>query len=264
MTSCNITTKRHNKQPSDMRVGCTHKTNEGGSVTILEYTNSVNVKVRHDDEHCHISNVSACSIRRGCIKNPYHPTVYGKGFLGSGENKSRSKGVNTIAYNYWTSMLRRCYCPNYHKKYPTYLDCSVCDEWLNFQVFADWLYSRDDYNCNYALDKDLLFKGNKVYSPKTCTLVPACVNAAIRTNSSIRGVLPIGVSFDSRHGRIQAHCKHLGKRYNLGYFDSKESAFLAYKEKKEQFMTELAYSYKSRIDDRAFKALLGWTVAITD
>lgn len=75
-------------------------------------------------------------------------------------------------------MLERCYSARYQERKPTYKGCSVCDEWLNYQNFAKW------YDDNYyeikgeimCLDKDILVKGNKIYSPENCVFVPNYIN----------------------------------------------------------------------------------------
>ena len=109
------------------------------------------------------------------IKNPYHPAVYGIGYIGEGE------GEKGRVYNIWKKVLQRCYSKEYHIKKPTYIGCSVVKEWLNFQNFAKW------YKKNYKpetmegwhLDKDILVKGNKIYSPETCCFVPADINSLL-------------------------------------------------------------------------------------
>ena len=116
-------------------------------------------------------------IRRN-IKCPYEPRTYGIGYLGEGKYKTRENGKLTKCYDTWHSMLERCYYPKYQEKYPTYKDCEVCESWHNFQAFAEW------YNDNYyeihgevmCLDKDILIKGNKIYSPETCVFVPEKIN----------------------------------------------------------------------------------------
>lgn len=45
-----------------------------------------------------------------------------------------------------------------------------CDEWLSFSVFAKWF--KIAYVEGYHLDKDLLFKCNKIYSPDTTIFIP--------------------------------------------------------------------------------------------
>ncbi len=96
-------------------------------------------------------------------------TVYGVGFNSGGSFKPSCNSAHTKPYSTWKSMLMRCYSEKYHAKFPSYIDCSVCDEWLDFQVFALWF--TDNYKAGMQLDKDIKVDGNKVYSPSTCLFV---------------------------------------------------------------------------------------------
>lgn len=77
-------------------------------------------------------------------------------------------------YDKWQSMLTRCYSLKYHKQYPTYIGCSVCPEWRYFSKFRLWMSTQNWKGM--ALDKDLLVKGNRVYSPDTCCFIPQAIN----------------------------------------------------------------------------------------
>tara|TARA_R110000787_G_scaffold4900_1_gene18512 strand:+ start:198 stop:707 length:510 start_codon:yes stop_codon:yes gene_type:complete len=96
-------------------------------------------------------------------------TVYGVGFNSGGEFKPSINGNHTKPYSTWKSMLMRCYSDKYHAKFPSYKECEVCDEWLDFQVFASWFVV--NYIDGFQLDKDIKIDGNKLYSPSTCMFV---------------------------------------------------------------------------------------------
>ena len=87
----------------------------------------------------------------GEIKNPYLPIVFGKGYLGVGNNKTSSK-----SYRVWYSMLKRCYSEEGINRGK---ELFVCDEWLNYQTFAEWY--KDNSNVG------LLNPTNKEFSPNT-------------------------------------------------------------------------------------------------
>ena len=55
--------------------------------------------------------------------------VYGKGINDMGKGWKRKNKENLRKYSLWHSMLCRCYDEKYHKKYPTYKNCYVCDRW---------------------------------------------------------------------------------------------------------------------------------------
>ena len=42
-------------------------------------------------------------------------------------------------YGKWVNMLQRCYSELYHDKFPTYKDCTVCEEWKYFSKFKKWM-----------------------------------------------------------------------------------------------------------------------------
>ena len=117
----------------------------------------------------------AGSIRKGLVKDLLAPSVHGVGYIGEGPHAPTIKGKGTKAYQTWVGMIRRCYYPKSQVENPCYLDCSVCHEWLNFQVFAEW------FELNYIeglhLDKDIMEKGNKVYCAEFCTFVTPAANS---------------------------------------------------------------------------------------
>lgn len=217
-------------------IGSIHKTNDGGSVQVLEYENNKQVLVKHLDDHGHEAWVTADNLRNGQVKNPYHPSVYGKGYLGIGRHGTRKNGKHTPVYVAWLNMLRRCYDPKYHARNPTYVGCSVAPEWLCFQTFADWfeLQCRED---GWHLDKDLLVEGNKAYSPEMCMFVPSAVNSLFTDAGAARGAYPIGVN---RKGKgYRAELNKRGKREYLGYFTTVRRAQVAYSNAKANHVLDL-------------------------
>lgn len=104
----------------------------------------------------------------------------------------KDNGKNIPSYVCWTSMLKRCYSDKYQSKQPTYIGCSVCEEWLLFSNFKKWYDA--NYKEGFHLDKDILVEGNKIYSPENCVFVPQYLNSLLNDNKSSRGDLPLGVS----------------------------------------------------------------------
>ena len=94
-------------------------------------------------------------------------------------------------YQVWKDMERRCYSGEYQKRFPTYRNCSVCDSWLKLSNFKEWLDI--NYREGTALDKDILVKGNKIYSPDACRFVPQYINSLLTDAGAARGDLPCGV-----------------------------------------------------------------------
>lgn len=179
-------------------------------------------------------------------------------------------GINDIpfskrndSYLTWHNMLRICYNNSVHKKQPMYIDCKVCDEWLTFSNFKKWFDNPENgYREGYQLDKDIIFKGNKIYSPKTCCFVPQAINCLFGFNSKKNSKLPTGVYY--HHGKIESIINCYGKNKSLGTFDTVEEAFLSYKIAKELYIKEVATSYYNRgeITKKVYDALLKYEVGL--
>ena len=169
----------------------------------------------------------------------------------------------TNAYVVWCEMLKRCYSEKYHKKKPTYKGCSVCEEWLLFSNFKRWF--DENYVDGYVLDKDILVKGNKVYSPDTCCFVPKGLNSLLTNRKNHRGKYPVGV-FKNNCGVFLAILSVNGKQRTVARCKSQEEAFYAYKQAKEKHIQEVAIEYYSqgKITERVYNALINYRVEITD
>lgn len=170
------------------------------------------------------------------------------------------------SYAYWHSMLNRCYSEYGLKNNPAYKrkGCSVCEEWLLFSNFKRWF--DENYREGYDLDKDILVKGNTIYSPETCCFVPKSINRMLINRKSARGKYPVGISYKERTKKYYASISIKCKRKHLGTFDSLEEAFNTYKEAKENWIKNTATEYfeKSLIDEKVYNALMKYEVEITD
>lgn len=122
--------------------------------------------------------------------------------------------------------------------------------------FKSWLDQYPvDRHC-WQLDKDLLFKGNKVYSPDTCLLVPRWLNNFVTENDSDRGEYMIGVCWNKSVGKFQSQVNNgTGKPVFLGLFTDELSAHLAWKIAKLNLVEEMK-SNLDAIDKRIYPALL--------
>lgn len=188
--------------------------------------------------------------------------IYGIG-LNSGKYPAKVNGKNTHIYNLWRNVLARCYDPNYHREKPTYVGCSVSGNFQNYSYFYEWAQQQIGFGQeNYHLDKDLILRGNRVYSEDTCVFLPWELNGLLLSRKSARGTLPIGVS--DHRGRFRACCSGSSRLYHIGIFDTVEEAFLAYKQAKESYIKLQAEKWKALIDPRAFAALMAYEVSITD
>ena len=194
--------------------------------------------------------------------------VYGIGLYAAGEFVSKADGKFTKEYDLWKGMLRRCYSKKYQDRRSTYVGCSVSEDFKSFQSFARWASVQIGFGtANWHLDKDIICKGNRVYSADTCVFVPSQVNALLtgpRTNS---GEWPIGVCFLKQTGKYQVNCGNgstPSRATYLGSFPTPESAFERYKEVKEAYIKQRAEEFKHQIDPRAYAALMAYEILITD
>ena len=197
------------------------------------------------------------------VRNRYDKTVCGVGYLGEGKYNCKN---SLYIRDRWSKMLRRCYDPYYLNEHPTYIDCYVCEEWHNFQNFAKW-YEENYYeipNERMSLDKDILIKGNKIYSPSTCVFVPERINKLFTKHDKARGGYPIGISWYKQTNKFSAKCHTFDKRIHLGYYDTIDTAFLAYKSFKEEYIKQVADEYKDLIPTKLYEALYKYEVNIDD
>ncbi len=101
------------------------------------------------------------------------------------DGKQQQKRVRMCSfYRAWSGMLRRGYSAQYKEKHPTYKDVTVCKEWHLFSNFKKWMEEQPWEGM--CLDKDLLVKGNKEYSPSTCAFVPNRVNTLLIDHGNAR------------------------------------------------------------------------------
>ena len=242
-------------------------TNEGYEIVIVEYKNATNLLVEFQDEYKAIIPSYYHKCKDGGIKNPYHPSVYGVGYLGQGKYKGTINGKQTKQYFSWFNILQRGYDNKLKTKYPTYKDAYVCEEWHNFQNFGEW-FDNNYYEIEgetMCLDKDVLCKGNKEYAPDKCVFVPNRINVLITKNDAKRGDLPIGVHYKKENGKYMASCNiNNEKRKFLGYYNTPEEAFKAYKEFKEEYIKQVADEYRDKIPQNLYEALYKYEVEITD
>lgn len=190
-----------------------------------------------------------------------------KKIYGVGINDYKQISINKKhlkSYNCWVSMLGRCYSESKRNKAPSYADCSVALEWHLFSNFKHW-YDKH-YQPNYQLDKDILDKGNRIYSPKTCCFVPHTINSLFTKCNKTRGKYLIGVTYSKSKKKYETKMRITREGHYCKRFDTEIEAFNHYKVIKETHIQKLAQEYYARneITTTVYEALMRYRVEITD
>ena len=156
-------------------------------------------------------------------------------------------------YRTWNHMLARCYSTKFQEKRPTYIGCTVSDEWKTFSKFKSWM-EKQDWEGN-QLDKDLLVEGNKVYSHDSCVFVSLLVNSFTVDCRAARGEWMVGVNWDKQAGKFRAQCSNpfTKRQENLGLFTCEQQAHNAWAKRKLELAHELA---ETQTDPRVAEALI--------
>ncbi len=230
-------------------------------MSIINYNSYNNVDIQFEDGTI-VKNKNYYDFIKGKINNPNFPIVYDKGFIGQGTYSSTIDKKTNSVYTRWRNMMARCYSKKYHLKYPTYKNCSVCDEWLNFQNFTKWF--NENYIEGYELDKDILIKGNKLYSPQTCCFVPKEINYLFVKNDKFREELPIGVTYNKNKNYFISSITKNNRSVQLGIFKNSLDAFNKYKYEKELYIKETANKFKNLISKNTYDSLYNYKVELND
>jgi hypothetical protein len=131
--------------------------------------------------------------------------------------------------------------------------------------------SQENYNAwknnpNFNVDKDIICKGNKEYSPDKCCLVPNRINNLIKV--SRRSKYLLGVHYDKTSKKYYAKCKdsNLNEYVSIGPFNTEYEAFLIYKQYKEAVIKQAAErEYANGMISRQCRdALMKYEIEITD
>lgn len=237
------------------RLGETRNNKFGTPMKIIRYNNSMDVDVEFQDEFRYVKTTTYSNFKMGCVKNPYDRTLFGVGYIGVGKYMAKVNGKMTDEYEKWTGLIQRCYYDG--EMFPAYCEkVTVCDEWHNFQNFAEWL-EKNRYKVNERLhiDKDILFPNCMCYSPKTCLLVPQRINMLFMNKYNTRG-LPNGIK-KYKKGYL---AKYGGEE--LGVYPTLERAYEVYASEKEKTIKRFAEEYKEIIPKNVYDALYAYKVDI--
>lgn len=206
--------------------------------------------VKHGDfktTPAHILAGNGCPI---CKAHNHRKIKYGVGIIDNEEYVAHNK-----SFGVWVDMLRRCYT-NSVRGYDGYY---VHKDWLVYSNFKEWFDKY--YKEGYEIDKDWLNKGEKIYGPNTCCLIPRELNGFLVNRKGKSNGLPVGVAYDKRSKRYYARlCIGRKNIIKAGGYNTKEEAFKKYKEVKEDYIKQLALKYKDDLPLEIFNAIYNYKI----
>jgi len=247
------------KKHAKIKAGDVFFNTRGEEIVVLQYDNCNNVIVQFQDSFGYTKTTNSAYLREGWVKNPYFRSVYGVGYFGVGDFKSRRGHENEVLYNRWRHMLYRAYSDEYKSKNPTYENITVCEDWLNLQNFAKWYSNQPNAGRRgFDLDKDLIVLGNKEYGPEVCSFVPCQINSLLNDCGRASGKLPRGVCVNNKGFSAQVSIN--GERKRFGTYKTPEEAHEVYKMEKEKQVKIVAERYKSELHPKVYENLMDWRV----
>ena len=246
---------------SKYKIGEQSYNSEGYLMTIVEYKSNKEVVVRF--ENGYLTKTDYNSFKKGLIRNRFAPSVWGVGIIG--ELKSGENYQHTKEYMTWKRMLERCFSDKWKTKYPHYKDTTCCEEWFYYPNFYNWIINQENYDewlhgKYWALDKDIIKKGNQIYSPDNCCLVPQYVNQLFtksRTNKNGH----LGVFKCDGLKKYEARYIDENKQKVIcGGFDTAEDAYKYYQKAKKEVVRKVAereYSF-GNISTKCYEAMINY------
>ena len=166
----------------------------------------------------------------------------------------------TKIYAIWSKLICRCYYDKFQKLHPSYIGCTVCDEWHNYQTFAKW-YEENYFevpNERTEIDKDIIYPHNTLYSPETCLLVPQSVNLLFSRHTIDGRDLPIGIL--KRNDKYIVNFTYKGEKNYCGKIKTLEEACEKYIEYKEKCLKQIAEDMKEYIPLKLYDILYNYKV----
>lgn len=244
-------------------IGKIYPTKSWGDLEIIDYLGNREVYVRFVNTG-YVTRTHLTSITSGCVRDRLLPSVYGVGIVGDSPIVD-NEGIKLKEYGIWCSMLARCYSKIKHAEFPSYSDCEVSENFKYFPYFKEWCKKQIGFgNEGWHLDKDILVKGNKIYSEDTCCFVPYQINVALTKCTRSRGVSLIGTC-RQKGSKTFMSCVNIGGELKyLGRFHTEIEAFNSYKVAKEDYIKSLALTYKDVISPMVYKSLMGYCVETSD
>ena len=189
--------------------------------------------------------------------NKWKRTMFGIGYLGC--NDADANRINNYIYSKWANMMQRCYDEETHKLKPYYAPCNAEIEWHNFSNYREWHRDNMMGDRKVDLDKDVLVQGNTVYGSETCTLIPHFTNTIFEERGADTNIV-----LNNTTGKYGVTMSILGKKEDVGTFDTEEEAKQGYITYKQDYIGNYAKKCKGKVPHKTYEAMMNWKVEITD
>mgnify|MGYP003600331273 CR=1 FL=1 len=240
---------------------------DGDFVKVVEYRKSRSITVEFLKTGFTL-NTRTDRVLEGKLKDRLKPSVYGVGIIGECVISTNQK--HHKEYRIWEGMLDRCYNPITQKKQPAYIGCSASEFFLYYPNFKEWCNNqigfglKDDNGKSFALDKDILIKGNKVYSEDTCCFVPPEINSLMAGCKRKKGSTMVGTAYDHKLKKFRSSIVKRGVKYHLGCYATELEAFSVYKFEKESYIKEVAEKWRQQLGAEVYETLMSYEIETTD
>lgn len=111
------------------------------------------------------------------------------------------------------------------------------------------------------LDKDILHRGNKIYSPEYCVFVDSNINNLFINSPSRKGNCPLGVTFEKSTCKYVSVISKNGQQRKIGRFICRSQAHAAWQTEKAKHIEQLA---AEQTDERIKNALMARVYQLRD
>lgn len=272
--------KEEIQKQKEERLGYEGTNYQGSKFRVVEYNEYNNVLVQfyeHEEEWKRVLVKTSWDLcEKGVVKDKFYPSVYGVGYVGNAKARDEN-GKLKHSYDKWTKILQRCYDEKSRDKYKTYKGCTVEERWKCFEFFEkdyEELVKENNFPENIVLylDKDIISKGNKVYSKENCVIVDNRINCLFTYKQNNSKKLPTGVYQQGRNGKysVKMHIMRNDFRgsINIGLYKTLEEALESYKNAKENYIKQVADEYEQlgyiTKTSRLYKAMYSWIIETTE
>ena len=237
------------------RVGERRQNKRGRWMTIIEYNTATDMTVRFDSGY--ETKAEYSHFKRGEVKDYLEPVVCGVGYLGG---KKYSRAEHEHIYRVWHHILLRCYSDK-DPRNKAYNDCEVCEEWKNFQNFAQW-YEDNYYTVpgqEMNVDKDLFRGETKIYSPETCCILPDSLNSMLvfKLRKKDKSSDFFGITLSTANQTYGAYYFD-GEVRRKKMFKTEEEAFAWYAVHRAERIREKAKTMKQYMPTKIYDALMAF------